>query len=94
VLLGCGYGGQFLADVHWSRWTATSAAGTAVWWQNLCTPNCAAGKFRRTGVKVRLSRPRVCTRPRTRLFTRMTLKGAGRQAAVVNIPYAGLTRCP
>jgi hypothetical protein len=94
VLLGCGDGGQFLADVSWSKWTAGGATGAAVWWQNLCTPDCAAGKFRRMRVKVTLSRPRICTKPRTRLFTRMTLKSPAHPAAVVDIPYGGTTHCP
>jgi len=93
VLLGCGDGGQFLAGVHWSSWTTTHALGAAVWWQNLCTPDCAAGHFRRVRVVVQLSRPRTCGAPRRLLFTRMRLLPSGASAVTVRIPTLGV-RCP
>jgi len=93
VLLGCGDGGQFLVGVRWSAWTATGASGTAVWWQNLCTPDCAAGHFRRVHVAVRLSRPRDCGRQARRLFTRMRLVPRGDPAVTVRLPTLGAA-CP
>jgi len=94
VLLGCGDGGQFLTIVRWSSWTGRSALGSAVWWQNLCAPNCAAGTFRRERVRITLSRPRPCRKPAATLFTRMTLRGERSRPTVVKIPYSGGTRCP
>lgn len=91
VLLGCGDGGQYLANVRWSSWAGWYAHGTAVWWQNLCTPDCAAGHFRHDRVEVTLSRPRACRRPSVTLFTRMTLRGAFARA---KIPSAGAAKCP
>jgi hypothetical protein len=94
VLLGCGDGGQFLADVRWSDWGRGYAHGTAIWWQNLCTPDCATGNFRRDRVRITLSRPRTCRRPALRLFTRMTLRPRSGRATIVKVPYFGATRCP
>ena len=93
VLLGCGDGGQYLADVRWSAWTATGALGTAVWWQNRCTPDCAAGHFRRVAIVVRLTRPRSCGSPPRRLFTRMQLLPHASAPVTVRLPTLG-ARCP
>jgi hypothetical protein len=94
LLLGCGDDGQYLEAVRWSSWTALEARGTAVWWQNLCTPSCAAGHFRHDHVRVRLWRPRLCRGPALTLFTRMTLTGGYAHPTVAKIPYWGVTRCP
>ena len=94
VLLGCGDGGQYLDNVRWSSWASRSAQGTAVWYRNLCKPDCAAGNFRHSPVTITLTRPRSCRRPALLLFTRMTLHGADTGRTVVKIPYAGATSCP
>ena len=93
VLLGCGDGGQFLTRVRWSSWTTSRAVGTAVWWQNLCTPDCAAGHFKHEGVTVTLFRPRLCRTPRRTLFTRMTLAVAHAAPVRVKVPYFGTSHC-
>ena len=94
ILLGCGDGGQFLASVRWSVWNRVRAAGSAVWWQNLCTPDCAAGKFRRDRVTVLLSRPRACVKPRRFLFTRMTLIVSHAAPVHVKVPTSDAPHCP
>jgi len=94
VLLGCGDGGQYLADVRWTTWSPTEARGTAAWWQNLCRPDCAAGHFRIDHVTVTLWRPRSCRSPRVALFTRMKLAGGSSRPTVTKVPYGGTTRCP
>jgi hypothetical protein len=94
VLLGCGDGGQYLANIHWSNWSQWYAHGTAVWWQNLCTPACASGHFRRDHVRITLSRPRICRQPSQLLFTRMTLRGGHSHATVAKIPRFGSASCP
>jgi hypothetical protein len=94
VLLGCGDGGQFLTRARWSSWTESRAVGTAVWWMNLCEPDCAAGHFRHEVVTVRLFRPRVCRTPRRMLFTRMALAEPHAKAVTVKMPYFSPSRCP
>jgi hypothetical protein len=94
LLLGCGDGSQFLTHIRWTDWTRRTAHGTAVWWRNLCTPDCATGNFEHDQVRVTLSRPRVCRRPAAVLFTRMTLRSRNERVTVVKVPYAGGTRCP
>lgn len=72
ILIACGDGNYVLATLRWSRWTATSAAGTAVAHINDCKPNCTAGTFHwYRHVTVSLTRARRCSDGR-RLFTRMT----------------------
>jgi hypothetical protein len=94
VLLGCGDGGQYLTDVRWSTWSRTVARGAGLWWQNLCTPDCADGQFIHPHVMVTLSRPRACRPGRAILFTRLRLAVKGKRAVVARIPYAGSARCP
>ena len=49
------------------------AHGSAVWAQNLCTPDCAAGNFEKDPAGVRLFRPRLCKPLGIFLFTRLTV---------------------
>jgi hypothetical protein len=45
----------FVKTPHWSRWSASSASTRGTLWVDSCTPNCAAGKYRRYPATVRLS---------------------------------------
>ena len=53
----CADAGAGLSGIKWSSWNAKSATGTALYSENDCTPNCAAGKIFSTKVKVTLSQP-------------------------------------
>src|SRR5487761_1964381 len=44
-VISCGDGNNYLQKIKWSKWTLTSALGTATYTENNCTPYCAAGKF-------------------------------------------------
>ena len=94
VLLGCGDGGQYLTRVRWSAWSRAGARGAGLWWQNLCTPDCATRHFIHPRVVVTLSRPRACRPSGRLLFTRLRLAVKGKRAVVVTVPYSGTTRCP
>jgi hypothetical protein len=41
--------------VSWATWGSKSATGSGELYQNDCTPNCAAGRFRTYAAKVVLS---------------------------------------
>ena len=45
MTLACADNGEYLKQIHWTAWRPWHAAGTAVVWQNLCQPNCAAGNY-------------------------------------------------
>jgi hypothetical protein len=72
-IITCADGNDFLTGLAWSNWGVT-ASGKGTEEINTCNPNCAAGKFRKFGADVKLSRPKA--RPHhagQRYFTRMTL---------------------
>jgi len=103
IVLACADGGQSLFQLHWSQWAADEAHATGKWWQNLCTPDCAAGHGVVAQVDVRLYRPRICYDGKLE-FTRLTLRPVGKKPAVdakvsvitVTSPFlfASGTRCP
>jgi hypothetical protein len=71
ILIACGDGNYFLAQLKWSRWTRSSAAGVAIAHINDCKPTCAAGTFHwYRHVSVRLTRAKKCSDGH-RLFTRI-----------------------
>jgi hypothetical protein len=81
ILLGCGDGGQSLFDLRWSTWTADDARATGEWWQNLCTPDCVAGRGVTAHVTVQLLRARTCSDHELQ-FTRLKLAVVGKRPAV------------
>lgn len=96
IITGCGDGGQYFADISWSSWTASSAAGKGTEFVNLCKPNCAAGRFLRNAVSLRLARVRVCSNRRlefTRLVARELETG---KVMTLESPWASLdsVTCP
>lgn len=54
-VISCGDGNNYLQKIKWSKWTLTSALGTATYTENNCTPYCAAGKFINYSAKVKVS---------------------------------------
>jgi hypothetical protein len=55
--------------VHWTKLTRSSGAATAVQHVNTCSPDCAAGKYRNTAVRLAFSR--VVTSDCRPVFTRV-----------------------
>ena len=60
IIIACGDGNVQAINMHWSKWGANSAKGTGTLKVNTCTPNCAAGKFKRYPGSIVLSKPRTC----------------------------------
>ena len=44
-VLTCADDGIGLQQVHWTSWTSHLASAYATFYENTCTPNCAAGKI-------------------------------------------------
>ena len=73
--LACADGNDYLSQLSWASWTASSAGGIGLEVVNDCQPYCAAGKFRSYPVDVSFSRS-VPTpgRPGQHYFSRVTLR--------------------
>jgi hypothetical protein len=77
-LLACGDGNSILTGMHWTQWNDNTAVAQGVNAVNDCKPYCAAGKFHKYPVTVRLDRPASWTKhPNVQHFTRMNLTYSG-----------------
>ncbi|MEU6194701.1 hypothetical protein [Streptomyces sp. NPDC047061] len=77
-LLACGDGNSILTGMHWTQWNDRTAVAQGVNVVNDCKPYCAAGKFHKYPVTVRLDRPTAWTKhPNVQHFTRMNLTYSG-----------------
>ena len=57
LILTCADANDVLAHLHWASWGSSAAFATGIEQINICTPNCAAGKFINYPVLVDLWRP-------------------------------------
>ena len=55
ITITCADGGIFVEKIQWSTWSQEGAAGTGIFSENLCQPNCAEGKRVTAPVKLTLS---------------------------------------
>ena len=57
IILACADAGIGVQDLTWTSWTASSATGQGVLWENECLPtaSCGANKFSHYPVAVTLS---------------------------------------
>src|ERR1700722_2320299 len=45
IILACADSGIGIQDLEWTSWSASTAAGTGLLWEDLCTPSCADGTY-------------------------------------------------
>ncbi len=57
-VLSCADANIYFDAIHWTSWGATSAAASATFVQNMCTPTCAQGRFVKHPAALSLSSPR------------------------------------
>ena len=57
-VLSCADANTYFTSVHWTTWTSRSATAMAMFVQNNCAPNCAAGKFIKYPATLTLSQPK------------------------------------
>ncbi|MFG2937388.1 hypothetical protein [Streptomyces sp. NPDC048282] len=77
-LLACGDGNSLLTGMRWTQWNDRTAVGQGVNVVNDCKPYCAAGKFHKYPVTVKLDRPTSWTKhPNVQHFARMNLTYSG-----------------
>jgi hypothetical protein len=55
IVLACADDGIRVEGLTWADWTASGATGHGTLLENQCVPSCAAGKFAKYPVAVRLS---------------------------------------
>ncbi|CAN2188998.1 hypothetical protein MCEMRE217_00473 [Candidatus Nanopelagicaceae bacterium] len=55
IMIYCGDGGAYINKITWISWSKDGASGNGEYYENLCNPNCADGKFLHAPVDVRLS---------------------------------------
>ena len=75
VILACGDAGVGVQDLTWTNWTASTAEGYGLLWENLCVPNCVTGELGHYPVDVTLSAVR--SSPRGPWFSRLTVTWEG-----------------
>ena len=100
ILVACGDANYYLAQLHWSSWTAMAAVATGVAHVNDCNPDCAKGRFHAySNVSVHLSRPESCSNKK-RLFTRIEWRYRARKPAGIRrhsrerAPFWPKPHCP
>jgi hypothetical protein len=67
----CADAGVSATGLRWSRWTAREGVAKGTLVQNTCEPTCAAGRFTRTRVTVRVWRLRACPALQREIYTRI-----------------------
>lgn len=60
IILACADDNTYVAHISWSSFGGAIASGSGQFYDNPCTPNCAASKDQVTPVSFSLSRPRRC----------------------------------
>ena len=60
IVLACADDNTSLTKLHWSSFGHASAYASGDYYQNDCTPNCAAGRFHSYPVKLVLTSAKVC----------------------------------
>jgi hypothetical protein len=55
ITITCADGGVFVEKIQWNTWSKEGTAGTGIYSENLCDPNCAEGKRVTAPVKITLS---------------------------------------
>jgi hypothetical protein len=60
IMVACSDGNFYVSALWWSRWTTKDALALGTSHQNLCTPDCARGRFATYPIQVRLYRQLGC----------------------------------
>jgi hypothetical protein len=83
----CADYGTGIQDMHWTSWTRHLASGYGTFWENDCTPNCAAGKIIDYPVLATFwGSAKVPGHPADRRYTELTLVFTGKRPPVYNGP--------
>jgi hypothetical protein len=72
-----GPGNKKAGKLHWTVWNGTEGLGTGENWVDNCSPNCAAGKFSKYPVTLRVSQPKK--ESKYLVFSRLTVTYTGKK---------------
>jgi hypothetical protein len=82
----CADDGVGLQDLHWTTWSPTLASASGTFYENECTPDCAAGHFLKVPALVVLWGSGVVEgHPADRRYTEFTLIFTGTRPPVVHV---------
>lgn len=70
-VIACADAGITLTGLRWSKWGGSEGIATGTSVVNDCDPNCAAGRFVRDRVTVRVWRMRACPTLQRMIYTRI-----------------------
>lgn len=73
IVLACGDGATWLANLSWSSWSGATASGRGAYKINDCTPTCVSGQAHSYSVAIVLSKPGSCPGQRHRAFRRLAV---------------------
>jgi hypothetical protein len=78
-IITCADAGIGVQDLHWTNWTPKLASGYGTFWENDCTPNCAAGHFHYyPSLEVLWGSATVKGHPADRRYTELTVIFTGK----------------
>jgi hypothetical protein len=81
----CADGGLGLQGLHWTTWSPALASASGTFYENECTPDCAAGHFLKVPALVVLwGSGNVKGHPADRRYTEFTLIFTGKRPPVVH----------
>jgi hypothetical protein len=75
IMLTCADAGVGVQDLTWTSWTASSAAGQGLLWENTCVPDCAEANLAHYPVGVTLSAVKASAKGPW--FSRLTITWEG-----------------
>jgi hypothetical protein len=85
-VITCADAGIGVKDLHWTSWTSKLASGDGTFWENDCTPNCAAGHFHYyPSLDVLWGSAAVKNHPADRRYTKLTVIFTGKKRPPVYV---------
>ncbi len=79
LIITCADAGIGVQDLHWTSWTPKLASGHGTFWENDCTPDCAAGHFHYyPSLEVLWGSAAVKGHPADRRYTELTVIFSGK----------------
>jgi hypothetical protein len=85
-VITCADAGIGVKHLHWTSWTPKLASGDGTFWENDCTPNCAAGHFHYyPSLEVLWGSAAVKNHPADRRYTKLTVIFTGKKRPPVYV---------
>jgi hypothetical protein len=90
IIISCADAGTGVQNVYWTTWSPNLASGYGTFWENDCTPNCAAGHFNHyPSLDVLWGNATVKGQPADRRYTNLTVIFTGKTRPPVYVLQHG-----